>query len=186
MSSVGRARYEDPRAHALRERYLATFGGAEIPVPVESIAEDLLGLRIERSADLDCSGMLVPAERRILLNASEEPRDRTPLRRYRFTIAHELGHWVCHVLGQATAQPVYCRAVDLTEAADRTLEREANVFAAELLMPEPAVRAAWAEVVEGPDDTRAAACAKRFDVSPTAMRWRLHGFGLSSGPDASC
>ena len=42
-----RAPYVDPRAHALRERYLRTFGGEEIPVPVESIAEDLLGLRIE-------------------------------------------------------------------------------------------------------------------------------------------
>jgi hypothetical protein len=172
MSAVGRARYEDPRAHALRERYLATFGGAELPVPVESIAEDLLGLRIERSADLDCSGMLVPAERRILLNAAEEPRDRPPLRRYRFTIAHELGHWVCHVLGQATAQPVYCRAVDLTESADRTLEREANVFAAELLMPEPAVRQSWAAL---PDIDKLAA---RFDVSALAAQWRLYSFGL--------
>jgi Zn-dependent peptidase ImmA (M78 family) len=165
-------KYEDPRAHALRARYLATFGGAEIPVPVESIAEDLLGLRIERSAEIDCSGQLFPAERLILLNAAEAPRDRPPLRRYRFTIAHELGHWVCHVVGRPDPQPTYCRAVDLTEAADRTLEREANVFAAELLMPEPAVRAAWSE------SHGVAACAARFDVSPTAMQWRLFAFGL--------
>jgi Zn-dependent peptidase ImmA (M78 family) len=176
MSAVRRARYEDPRAHALRERYLATFGGAEIPVPVESIAEDLLGLRIERSAEIDCSGMLVPAERRIVLNEAELGRDQPPLRRYRFTIAHELGHWVCHVLGSATAQPVYCRAVDLSEAADRTLEREANVFAAELLMPEPAVREVWQQLGE------VAACASRFDVSPTAMQWRLSSFGLQKQP----
>ena len=39
--------YEDPRAHAVRERYLGRFGGDELPVPVEAIAEDLLGLRIE-------------------------------------------------------------------------------------------------------------------------------------------
>jgi Zn-dependent peptidase ImmA (M78 family) len=163
----------------LRARYLATFGGAEIPVPVESIAEDLLGLRIERSAEIDCSGQLFPAERLIVLNAAEAPRDRPPLRRYRFTIAHELGHWVCHVLGQATAQPVYCRAVDLTESADRTLEREANVFAAELLMPEPAVRDAWASLVTARhEESAVAACAERFDVSPTAMRWRLRSFDL--------
>jgi hypothetical protein len=31
-------------------------------VPVESIAEDLLGLEVERSG-IDCSGMLFPAER---------------------------------------------------------------------------------------------------------------------------
>ena len=40
-------RYTDPRAHDLRAVYLATYPAAEIPVPVESIAEDLLGLRIE-------------------------------------------------------------------------------------------------------------------------------------------
>ena len=180
MAEATARKYEEPRAHALRERYLATFGGAEIPVPVESIAEDLLGLRIEGSAEIDCSGMLVPTERRIVLNAAEAPRDDPPLRRYRFTIAHELGHWVCHVFGHPEPQPTYCRAVDLTESADRTLEREANVFAAELLMPEPAVRTAWAALV--PDGHEegicVAACAKRFDVSPTAMRWRLYGFGL--------
>ncbi len=33
--------YADPRAHALRDRYVRVFGGVEIPVPVESIAEDL-------------------------------------------------------------------------------------------------------------------------------------------------
>jgi Zn-dependent peptidase ImmA (M78 family) len=33
-----------------------------------------------------------------------------------------------------------CRADDVAPRADRTLEREANVFEADLLMPEPAVR----------------------------------------------
>ena len=139
-------KYEDPRAHAVRARYLATFGGPELPVPVEAIAEDLLGLRVEEAWDLDCSGMLLPAERRIVLNADElVGPDEKPILRYRFTIAHEIGHWVCHCLeGRApNPEPSYCRPIDLTDAADRTLEREANVFAAELLMPEPAVREAF-------------------------------------------
>ena len=92
-------KYEEPRAHALRERYLAAFGGDEIPVPVEAIAEDLLGLRIEQEWGLEYSGMLLPAERKIVLNAAEAPHDAAPLRRFRFTIAHEVGHWVCHVVG---------------------------------------------------------------------------------------
>ncbi len=168
-------KYEDPRAHAVRERYLGLYGGECVPVPVEAIAEDLLGLRIDERHDIDCSGMLLPVERRIVLNAAEAVADDgTPIRRPRFTIAHEIGHWVCHCLeGRApTLEPSYCRPVDLTDAADRALEREANVFAAELLMPEPAVREAWGELVD------VAACAARFDVSPTAMQWRLYGFGL--------
>ena len=94
-------RYTDPRAHELRDRYLATYGGDEIPVPVESIAEDLLGLRIEEDDLGDCSGMLIPAERLILVNASEAMSGETPTRRHRFTIAHELGHWICHAKGAA-------------------------------------------------------------------------------------
>jgi Zn-dependent peptidase ImmA (M78 family) len=147
------------------------FGGPEIPVPIESIAEDFLGLRIEQ-ADMDCSGMLLPAQRLIRINAAEGPRNEAPLRRFRFTIAHELGHWICHALEGADPAVTYCRPIDLTEAADRSLEREANVFAAELLMPEPAVREAWAEFA---DTDR---LAGRFDVSPSAMRWRLYSFDL--------
>lgn len=178
--SVANKTYEEPRAHAVRERYLGLFGGPELPVPVEAIAGDLLGLRVEQSWDIDCSGMLLPMEWRIVLNAHERVtgRDDPPLRRFRFTIAHEIGHWICHCLcGRAPKlEPSYCRPVDLTDAADRTLEREANVFAAELLMPEPAVRRVW---IATPD---VAACAARFDVSPSAMHWRLYSFGLIPDP----
>jgi Zn-dependent peptidase ImmA (M78 family) len=167
--------YQEPRAHALRERYFAIFGGSEIPVPVESIAEDFLGLRIEQ-AYMDCSGMLLPEQRLIRINATEGPRNEAPLRRFRFTIAHELGHWICHALEGVAPAVSYCRAIDLTEAADRTLEREANIFAAELLMPENAVRALWEQLgdLDG--------VARALDVSPTAMRWRLYSFDLVEEP----
>ena len=168
-------RYTDPRAHDLRAEYLATFGGAEIPVPVESIAEDWLGLRIEEADLGDCSGMLIPSERLIRVNASEAMSGDTPTRRIRFTIAHELGHWICHARGLDDA-PTYCRSQDLAEDADRALEREANVFGAELLMPEAAVREAWAAF---PD---AQGLAVRFGVSALAAHWRLYSFGLASKP----
>ena len=150
----------DEKAHALRRRYVELFGGDELPVPVASLAEDLLGLAVEQ-VEMDCSGMLLPAERRILVNARE------PETRQRFTIAHELGHWICQCL-EGTVAPVLCRDKDLSTAADRALEREANVFAAELLMPEEAVRRR-----EGND----------FGVSDLAYRWRLYSFGLAEAPD---
>jgi hypothetical protein len=168
-------RYTDPRAHDLRAEYLATFGGAEIPVPVESIAEDWLGLRIEEADLGDCSGILIPSERLIRVNASEAMSGDTPTRRIRFTIAHELGHWICHARGLDDA-PTYCRSQDLAEDADRALEREANVFGAELLMPEAAVREAWAAF---PDASR---LASRFAVSSLAAQWRLYSFGLVEQP----
>jgi Zn-dependent peptidase ImmA (M78 family) len=131
---------------------------------VESIAEDLLGLAVEQEP-IDCSGMLLPAERRILVNAAE------PETRRRFTLAHELGHWICQVL-EGHAAPIYCRAADLAQDANRTLEREANVFAAEVLMPDTLVREAFA------DDATAADLANSFRVSEEAMQWRLFNFGL--------
>jgi len=164
-------RYTDPRAHELRERYLAVYGGGEIPVPIESIAEDLLGLRIEEDDLGECSGILIPAKRLIKVNASEARSGDTPTRRHRFTIAHELGHWICHARGMEEA-PTYCRSADLAQDADRALEREANVFGAELLMPETAVRDAWAVF---PDHDE---LARRFGVSALAARWRLYSFGL--------
>jgi Zn-dependent peptidase ImmA (M78 family) len=160
----------DERADALRARYHAAFGDVELPVPVEPIAEDLLGLQVGESEDLAVSGMLLPSERQIWLNATEGAPRR------RFTLAHELGHWVCQHLDGKSAS-VYCRAADVQPeptAADRALEREANVFAAELLMPEAAVREEWRP---GSETTEIAA---RFGVSIQAMSWRLYGFELIS------
>lgn len=170
--------YEDPRAHAVRARYLDIFGGEEIPVPVERIAEDLLGLRIEEAELGECSGMLLPAERRIVLNAAEAMSGETPIRRQRFTIAHELGHWVCHALGSPAPQATYCRALDLANDVDRALEREANIFASELLMPEAAVRTVWEEITTQGQEDPVEVAAAGLDVSPSAMGWRLFNLGL--------
>jgi hypothetical protein len=169
-------RYSDPRAHELRTEYLATYPVPEIPVPVESIAEDLLGLRIEERDLGECSGMLIPSVRLILVNAAEATNGDVPTRRHRFTIAHEMGHWICHARAAGEAAPAYCRSRDLSQDADRDLEREANVFGAELLMPEAAVREVWAAA---PD---AAEVAARFGVSALAAQWRLYSFGLAERP----
>src|SRR5213595_2207529 len=122
-----------------------------VPVPVKAIAEDYLGLTVTE-AELDgVSGLLYPAERAVFLNAAEVPARR------RFTLAHELGHWVCQCL-EGTEAPVFCRAEEVSlDPAVKALEREANVFAAELLMPEDEVRAAC----KGDPD----ASAERFGVS---------------------
>jgi Zn-dependent peptidase ImmA (M78 family) len=158
----------DPRAHALRAQFHAAYEAADLPVPVDSIAADLLGLYVEQ-AEIDCSGLLIPAQRRIVLRAGERQS------RQRFTLAHELGHWVCQVK-EGHQAPVYCRAADVAPTAERLLEREANVFAAELLMPEDAVRAEW------PRAASAAELASWFVVSGEAMSWRLYNLELARRP----
>jgi hypothetical protein len=154
--------YDEPRAHQLREAYHAAFGGDQLPVPVESIAEDLLGLAIEVRDDLTVSGMLLPAERRILVRSDE------PLERRRFTIAHELGHWICQCL-EGEMRPVYCRAAEIgVDPEAKALEREANIFAANLLMPEPSLHGIELDTAPA-----------LFGVSDEAMAWRLFNLGLS-------
>ena len=96
---------------------------------------------------------------------------RQPIRRHRFTVAHELGHWICQYRAGRPAR-FYCRPGDVAAAAGRAAAREANVFAAELLMPEPAVRAAWDREPTVP------AVADLFRVSDEAMLYRLHNLGL--------
>jgi IrrE N-terminal-like domain len=165
----------DPRAAALRNRYIDRFGGTETPVPVEQIAEDLLGLSVAESEELQVSGVLLPAQREIWLNAGEARQ--SPGRR-RFTIAHEVGHWVCQCI-EGWSTPIFCRSTDVGVGEGRQLEREANVFAAELLMPEPLVRRHFAR------DSSTDGLAASFGVSSEAMAWRLYNFGLSERrPDA--
>jgi hypothetical protein len=162
----------DERAGALLQRYRERFGGQDLPVPVESIAEDLLGLSVEE-IELQVSGLLLPAEKRIFANAGE------PAPRRRFTLAHEIGHWVCQCLEGRSAAMIYCRAQDVTlDVTDRAFEREANVFAAELLMPETTLRSSFAQRPDLAD------LATRFDVSTVAMQWRLYNFGLVTEPPA--
>ncbi len=95
---------------------LPAGAATRFPCPSSGSRCDELGLRIEESWELpeDCSGMLVPAERLILLNACEiaTGRNDQPLRRFTFTIAHEIGHWECHVRAAGMTEPSFCRAVD--------------------------------------------------------------------------
>jgi hypothetical protein len=89
-------------------------------------------------------------------------------RRRRFTIAHEIGHFVLH---PERVRPERSGSVTW---GSQDYEREADAFAAELLMPEHLVRQLVLE--EGSEPKRLAA---RFDVSVQAMTIRLARLGLS-------
>lgn len=109
--------------------------------------------------------------------------DSKPKTRQYFTVAHELGHYYLHkdliknqegfVDGENTLDnsPVLFRD-DL--ARNSEIEREANRFAATLIMPEHLVRNAWKEL--GNVDK----CAEVFGVSVLAMSIRLEKLGIST------
>lgn len=170
--SPGR-RESDPRAEHLLARFTAVFGASDGAVPVDALATDLLGLFVVEADELGVSGLLIPATRYVYLNAREA---RESEGRRRFTLAHEIGHWVCQCdEGMAAApEPILCRAADLASKTGGPLEREANNFAASLLMPERQVRGVAAEGME------VDAAAELFGVSDIAMEWRYFNLGITS------
>jgi Zn-dependent peptidase ImmA (M78 family) len=95
--------------------------------------------------------------------------------RQRFTIAHEIGHFILHShetlhydLESADDKRFLFRA-DSISSLDET---EANRFASELLMPENLVRGL---IESGSNSINE--LADRFNVSPEAMRYRLINLG---------
>jgi hypothetical protein len=156
----------------------ARFDLGEVPpVSAERIATSLLQLNIDEADDLRSlpdapqdqgrlSGLLHVPTKTIWLDRREAAR--YPRRR-RFTIAHEIGHWILHV---SAGDVCACRpdeVIDEDRAQQlRKVEAEANAFAAELLMPEPLVtehcKRMGANVV---------ALAEDFDVSVPALKLRL-------------
>ncbi len=130
---------------------------------------DLLGLTVDENDELDVSGMLVPKEHQIWLNGREA---RQSSGRRRFTLAHELGHWICQY-EQGHVETRYCRADEIGVGVGRRFEREANKFAAQLLMPEPLLRREAIEL-----KVNLHALARRFEVSVPAMKVRLRQLSL--------
>jgi hypothetical protein len=104
------------------------------------------------------------------------------LGRRRFTAAHELGHAVLH----RERMGRYLADADIVDADDPTaqIEREANRFAVELLMPEAVLRTRAEEMKR---EFKVRACprlvlayrlASELLVSREAMRYRLKALGV--------
>lgn len=98
--------------------------------------------------------------------------------RRRFTVAHEIGHYVLH----DDELHVDRFRDDRSETGTDAKEVEANAFAAELLMPEAVLRKEVPpmELLDLDADAQEtiARLARRFGVSAQAMTWRLSNISL--------
>jgi hypothetical protein len=155
------------------------WDGERLPVPVEDIADTCFGLLVRDVEDMAAapgapvlgpgqtlSGLLLASLGEIWVNAAEARE--WPSRR-RFTIGHELGHWVLHRAGQTS---LFCRHAvvepDPGKPAPPVPEDEANRFAAALLMPARLVQREYARSREFDR------LCRTFDSSGAAMGRRLH------------
>jgi Zn-dependent peptidase ImmA (M78 family) len=143
------------------------------------VAAEGIHLAFDSMGGDDVSGMLYRrgATTVMVVNAQHHPH------RQRFTIAHEIGHHRLHDSDAYLDGNSTLRFRDGTSATgtDRE-EREANAFAASLLMPAPWVQDRFIRLVgrrRAIDEGDAIAqLAQRFDVSEQAMRFRLVNLGL--------
>jgi hypothetical protein len=162
---------------------------AGVPVPVEQILENCLGFHLELD-DLHNNQLLAAtyaASRTVVIDQSLDPSEHPErLGRYRFTVAHEIGHIRLHWS--------YLDGVEMTIDEPSTgvlagggpLEGQADMFASMLLMPADAIHSAWSENPSRfttrsgyfPGNDRLGRMASRFAVSRQAMKVRLERLGL--------
>lgn len=129
--------------------------------------------------DSDISGLLAISNDKVIIsvNTLEDPK------RQRFTIAHELGHLKLH----SKEQPVFIDKApkvmyrnNASTTGEIHKEREANAFAAALLMPKNLI----ADVIDNCDydgNDVIKFLAKEFKVSEQAMSFRLSNLGYYIG-----
>jgi Zn-dependent peptidase ImmA (M78 family) len=90
------------------------------------------------------------------------------LARIRFTLAHELGHFIL---------PHNRSVFSCQESQMDRWEQEANRFAAELLMPQPLIKRLWGRYKDNPEH-RLEIVAEKLQVSQQALNIRLRQMGV--------
>lgn len=140
----------------------------EPPIPIDELVElelqlELVYLDMSKLFPVaDVHGAIWFSEKRIGIDQSLEPTENPNRRnRYRFTLAHEVGHWRLHrahfrddstqkrLFDDGTRQPdVVCRSSE----KNLPLEYQANSFAACLLMPRSMVLREWTKWRGGRDE----------------------------------
>ena len=165
------------RAQSRAKSLLAKHGFTDLPVDVAGLAK-LEGVEVDQ-ADFgdEISGVLMKDGDRAIIgvNARHAPT------RQRFTIAHELGHFLLH-----TSRDLFVDKDYIVHFRDETsstgvdpIEVEANQFAAEVIMPADKVRELFnARRFDIDDEAALRRLAAKFTVSPTAMAVRLSSLGL--------
>lgn len=152
----------------------------EIPTPLEDIAESYEIIIQEEEFNGDLSGMLLRDIDKTIIGINKLDSNN----RKRFTIAHELGHYVLH-----KGNPIHIDRTFRVNFRDKNSslannydEIEANAFAAALLMPEKKIKQIvnkkLKEGIDIEDSIELQNIADMFEVSKQALLIRLFKLGL--------
>lgn len=150
----------------------------DYPVNIEKIAE-VLGIEIKKMkfSNDNVSGAIKIKGKSghpiVVINEDHHEH------RQRFTIAHEIGHFILHSIGgmHIDSKGVYFRDANATSDTSNIKEIQANQFAAELLMPREAVvsdlTGEYCLNECDKDLTIVSKLAKKYNVSQQAMMIRV-------------
>jgi Zn-dependent peptidase ImmA (M78 family) len=157
--------------------YLKYNPSGLIPFPFQDIVADTENLQIiEDDLAANISGVLLMKDNVYYIVTNKNK----PEKRKYFTIAHELGHFYLHRDFINKGHIDQEETMDMGKlfradnAINDSMEREANSFAAALLMPADQVMKIWPLVLD------VQACADIFQVSLSAMSIRLEKLGVVS------
>lgn len=149
-----------------------------LPVPVELVAHRL-GLTVEPAPlGEGVSGVLVISDGSATIGVNQSH----PAVRQRFTVAHEIGHYLLHrKSGDLFIDKAYTAVFRDTKssAGEDRIEVQANLFAAALLMPQDLVlREIRHCKFDLGDEDALEQLAATFNVSQQAMSYRLSNLGV--------
>ena len=166
---------------ALVESLLDQFKIRKASVDVHDLAQKMgIEVRIE-AVDNDLSGFLFrdAQSNKAIIGVNDSHHEN----RQRFTIAHEIGHYLLHA-----GEPVHVDGANvafrlnhrdaMSSTGSDDSEREANLFAAELLMParflEKDLKSRDIDLL---DDKLVRELAEQYKVSTQALTFRLANLG---------
>jgi Zn-dependent peptidase ImmA (M78 family) len=156
----------------LREHHIRSA-----PIPVADVAK-ALGAEVQfEPADDDLSGFLYRDRKRTVIGVNADHH----ANRQNFTIAHELGHILLHDFHDVHVDrkfKVWLRSEASSKGTD-TEEKEANLFAAEFLMPARLLAKDVEQIgsIDLSDEAAIQDLAERYGVSTQAMTFRLAYLG---------
>lgn len=155
-------------------KILHQYGIRDVPVDVETLCKEL-GVKVETELlDDDTSGVIIMKNDRAVIGVN---RNHHP-NRQRFTIAHELGHFILHKNEQEVFVDRRLYRDSHSATGEDIFEIEANTFAAEILMPEAIIYQYIETEIDLYDEVLIRNLARKFGVSEQAFTIRLMNLGF--------
>lgn len=147
-----------------------------LPIPVEKIARTL-GLEVKyEPLEGDLSGCIVRQGGKAIIGINSQQHEN----RQRFTLAHEIGHYLLHQEDDMFVDHAFKmnRKGSSTNGACSFVESEANCFAAELLMPTHFLQKDLQQgEIDVAGDSLIYRLSTRYKVSTQALTLRLVALG---------